>query len=211
VNIRNLTVLSLLVLAGLPALADPVDVTFTGTNGAAEFGYYVGPYYGTIDGDPVTLYCVDFINEVYQGETWEANLTPLDGGDLSNTRFGGAVGLPNALTLYEEAAWLTTQYASNPNDYGDIQATIWQLFDPDAPSPSSDYWAQLAAQNYQSVDLAAFDVVTNVAPVEATGQVQEFLIDPAPVPEPSSLLLLASLVALSAWLMRRRLSVTARR
>jgi hypothetical protein len=204
VTFRNIALLSCFLLPTLSALADPVDVTFTGTNGVAEFGYYVGPYYGTINGDPVTLYCVDFANEVHQGESWEANITPLDGGNLSNTRWGGAVDLPNALTLYEEAAWLTTQYASNPNDYGDIQATIWQLFDPAAPSPSSNYWAQQAALNYQSVDLAAFEIVTNVGPVTATGQVQEFLIDPAPVPEPSSVLLFATVLALAGWFLRRR-------
>jgi hypothetical protein len=199
-------VLSLVALTGLPASADPVDVTFTGTNGVAAFGYYVGPYYGTINGAPVTLYCVDFENEVFTGESWEANLTQLNGGNLSDTRFGGAVGLPNALMLYEEAAWLTTQYASNPGDYANIQATIWQLFDPGAPSPSSNYWAQLAAENYQNVNIDEFEVVTNVAPVDATGQVQEFLIDPAPVPEPSAFLLLATVIALGAWWMRRRVS-----
>jgi hypothetical protein len=186
-------------------LADPVNVTFTGTNGVAEFGYYVGPYYGTINGDPVTLYCVDFANDVYQGESWQANITPLDSGNLSNTRWGGAVGLPNALTLYEEAAWLTTQYASNPNDYGDIQATIWQLFDPGAPSPSSNYWAQQATDNYQSVNLNTFEIITNVG-VLPTGQEQEFLIDPPPVPEPSSLVLFATLLALAGWSLRRRFS-----
>ena len=205
-TLRNLTLLSVLLLPTVPAFADPVDVTFTGSNGAAAFGYYVGPYYGTINDEAVILYCVDFANEVSPGETWDANLTPLMGGDLSDTRYGGAVGLPNAQTLYEEAAWLTTQYASNPGAYGDIQATIWQLFDPAAPTPSSNYWLQQAQQNYQSVDTADFEILTNVAPVTATGQQQEFLIDPAPVPEPSAVLLLATVIVLAGWFMRRRLS-----
>jgi hypothetical protein len=180
-----------------------VDMTFDGVNGAADFGYYVGPYYGTMNGAPVTLYCVDFANEVYWGESWQANVTSLESGDLSNTRYGGAVDLPNAQTLYEEAAWLTTQYASHPGDYGDIQATIWNLFDPGAPQPGSAYWAMMAAANYQTVNLSQFEIVTNIGPVLATGQVQEFLVDPPPIPEPSAIILLATALLPIAWKWRR--------
>ncbi len=200
---QTFSLLSCLLLGGLSAFAD-VNVTFTGVNGVADFGYYVGPYYGTINGSPVTLYCVDFANEVYFGESWQANLTPLTSGDLSNTRFGGIVGPPDGRQLYEEAAWLTTQYASNPNSYGDIQATIWQLFDPNAPTPSSGYWLQMAENNYTSLDFSRYDLVTNLGPVTATGQVQEFLIDPAPVPEPSSLVLFLTTILALALGVRKR-------
>jgi len=198
-TLRSFSLLSCLVLGAVSALAD-VDMTFTGVNGAAAFGYYVGPYYGTMNGDPVTLYCVDFANEVYFGESWQANVTPLNGGDLSNTRYGGT---PDGRQLYAEAAWLTTQYASNPNSYGDIQATIWQLFDPNAPAPSSGNWLQLAQENYTSLDLGYFDILTNLGPVTATGQVQEFIIDPAPVPEPDSLVLLLSALLAVAFMARK--------
>src|SRR5580693_5269603 len=106
-------ILSSLML-GISANADPVEATFVGVNGTADWGYYIGPYTGTLDGNLVTLYCVDFANEVTFGEQWEANLTLLSSGDLSNTRYGGAVDVPNALQLYLEAAWLTTQYAIHP-------------------------------------------------------------------------------------------------
>jgi hypothetical protein len=202
---RKFAVLSCLLLGGLSALAD-VDVTFTGVNGVADFGYYVGPYYGTINGDPVTLYCVDFENEVYFGESWQANLTSLAGGDLSDTRYGGIVGPPDGQQLYEEAAWLTTQYASNPDDYGDIQTTIWQLFDPNAPAPSSGYWLQMAEKNYTGLNLSDFDIVTNLAPVHPTGQVQEYIIDPSPVPEPNSLVLLLTTLLALAFVARKRLA-----
>jgi hypothetical protein len=209
VNYRSLSLLSGLLLGCLCAVADPVDVTFAGGNGATDFGYSVGPSYATINGDPVTLFSVDFNNSVSLGESWQANLTPLDGNDLSQTRYGGAVGLPNALTLYEEAAWLAGQYASNSGDYGDIQATIWQLFDPWAIPPSSQHWALLASSNYQNVNLAQWEVVTNVGPVQAKGQVQEFLLDPpapAPVPEPSAVLLLATAFGITFLILRRRLA-----
>jgi PEP-CTERM motif len=195
-----LRALGALIIAG-SAFGDSVPLTFTGVNGATAFGYYVGPYSGTIEGNPVTLYCDDFANEVYFGESWLANLTSLAGSDLSNTRYGD---LPDALTLYREAAWLTTQYEINPNAYGDIQATIWQLFDLNAPSPGSNKWFDLAAANYKNVDFSRFDVVTNVN-VAKTGQVQEFLIDPAPVPEPSAILLLATVLVCVAVVFRRRI------
>src|SRR5437763_839927 len=83
-----------------------------------------------------------FPNDVHFGQEWAANLSHITTqGDLANTRFGGRV---NALQLYQEAAWLTEQYSLNPSSaYGDIHATIWQLFDRYAPTPSSRYWLSM--------------------------------------------------------------------
>jgi hypothetical protein len=164
----------LIVMAVLPLEANPIEATFVGVNGAEGFGYYVGPYYGKLEQQSVVLDCVDFANEVYFGEQWAVNLSPIETQqDLANTRYGG---LTDALQLYQEAAWLTEQYAINPaSDYADIQATIWQLFDPFAPSPSSGYWLNLARTNYAGGNYANFFVVTNVGPVNPTGQEQEFL------------------------------------
>jgi len=156
--------------------ADTVQMAFDGVNGAEMFGVYVGPYYGTMNGAPVDLFCVDFSNEVQFGEQWDANLTPIAAGaDLSDTRFGAET---DALQLYEEAAWLTLQYAVQPaSQYGDIQATIWQLFSNSAPAPSSSSWLEQAQANYASADYGNFAIVTNTGPVELTGQVQEFLTE----------------------------------
>ena len=181
------------------ALATLLPATFNGVNGAIAFGYYVGPYSGTLDSNPVTFYCVDFANSVSFGQSWEANLTVIDGSSgLGNTRYGN-------LTLYQEAAWLTTQYATNPNDYGDIQATIWQLLDANAPLPSTNAWFQLAEENYTSLDFSRYDLVTNEGPVTPTGQVQEFLINPVSTPEPTGIVLFGTALIVVFFFLRRRL------
>src|SRR5689334_16945684 len=95
-----------------PVAASPLEATFTGVNGTMAFGLYVGPYYGKLDGQFVTLNCIDFANNAYFGEMYAANLSRINSPpDLANTRYGA---LPNALQLYQEAAWLTTQYDLNP-------------------------------------------------------------------------------------------------
>jgi hypothetical protein len=164
----------LFLLAVFPLRASPIEATFVGVNGALGFGYYVGPYYGRLDQQSVVLDCVDFANDVSFGQHWAANLSHINTqGDLGNTRFGGRT---DALQLYQEAAWLTIQYSLNPaSAYADIQATIWQLFDTYAPNPSTGYWLSQAEANYTSAAYDNFFVVTNVGPVNPTGQVQEFL------------------------------------
>lgn len=177
---KKLVLCAFLMIAALSLEASPIQASFTGVNGTVAFDDYVGPYYGTLAGDAVTLYCVDFNNEVSFGENWMANLSHINTpSDLANTRYGGMM---NSVALYQEAVWLTRQYALNPaSGYGDIQATIWQLFDPFAPTPSSNYWLTQAQAHYVSTDFSNFLVVTNVGPVTRTGQVQEFLtvIDPS--------------------------------
>ena len=170
--------------------ASSVQMTFVGVNGAQAFGIYVGPYYGTMNGTPVDLFCVDFANTVSIGQQWDANLTPISAvADFSDTRYGTG---PDALQRYQEAAWLALQYASQPiSQYGDIQATTWRLFNPAAPMPSSSWWMDQARSHYASADYADFRIVTNVGPVKPSGQVQEFLIrvNLSEAPEPNTELL----------------------
>jgi hypothetical protein len=197
--------------------AAPVEMTFDGVNGVTSFGVYVSPYYGTIDGTPVDLFCVDFSNEVHFGEQWAANLTPISSAaDLGDTRWGAQ---PDALVHYEEAAWLALQFASQPVDqYGDIQATMWQLFYPGAPSPSSSFWLDQAQSNYASADYQNFAIITNTGPVQPSGQVQELLaqlpsngafnpfaqVQTDVAPEPGTQAMIGVVLVVVGWVGRRR-------
>ena len=129
---RNARLLGLLLIGMflVPfAYADgPVQMVFQGVNGANDGQYYVSPYYGTMNGQTVTLFCDDIINDVNFGQQWWANVTNLatavSTNNFSQTRYGSVTGsavLGNPALAYEEAAWLTTQFASNPGDLVNLE------------------------------------------------------------------------------------------
>jgi hypothetical protein len=197
---------------------------FTGVNGANNGIYYVSPYYGvmnygTSSAQPVVLFCDDINNEVTGNQVWTANVTSMASGNFSNTRYGNGsinlnLGTTNPQVLYEEAAWLVTQFASHPGDYVSLQYALWNLMSPNNPKagalsyegsdgiPASQWLAWAEADYGQIIpELANFEIITNVGPVAYTGQVQEFIVQ---TPEPSSLaLLVAGMLALMLLVIRR--------
>jgi hypothetical protein len=198
------------------AYADgPVTMVFQGVNGANDGQYYVSPYYGTMTGptgtQTVTLFCDDIINEVNFGQTWQANVTNLatavNNNDFSQTRYGSVTGsavLGNPAMAYEEAAWLTTQFASNPNDLVNLQYALWDIMNPGSRGNGNldvQNWLWLAWENYGTINPSNFEIVTNTGPLTLTGQVQEFIV---PTPEPATLaLLICGMLAICAGLLRR--------
>ena len=199
-----------------PASAS-TQFTFVNGGTVTAFGYYVGQYAG-FQGAPVNanvvLNCVDFFHDINNGQVWTANLTSLS----PSATWNGSATRFNNLTLYRQAAWLTTQYASAPNaaTVGDIQATIWNLFpgSPTPPAPSSSAWLT-AAQNYVAANSAdalwqSFWVVTDVNKNDPNS-VQEFIIyddtfnpNVTPTPEPATLMLVATGIAGIAGVRIRR-------
>src|SRR6267143_5898182 len=117
----------LMILTPLAQADSTTTMQFTGVNGANNGVYYVSPYagtlnYGTSSAQTVVLFCDDINNEVSMGDVWNANLTSLSSGNFANTRYGNGsvnlkLGTMNPQALYEEAAWLVTQFASHPGDY----------------------------------------------------------------------------------------------
>ena len=192
----RLRLTALAVVATLAAAPLQAQVPFTFVNGGSVVagGYYVGPYNGLMGspGTPVELNCVDFLHHVTNGETWNAYLTAVSdvGTVSSHARSTDKIA-------YQKAAWLVTQYPGKSNaQIADIQETIWNLFAPSAPDPSSSYWLDQANLNYASAGLNFGDwyVVTDT---RAGGQydaksAQEFLIHLTATPEPGSLVLLGT-------------------
>src|SRR5437016_1491198 len=189
---------------------------FTGVNGANNGVYYVSPYtgtlnYGTSSAQSVVLFCDDVNNEVSMGQVWSANVTSLataaSSGNFNNTRYGNPLVNSNlgsnpygssAAMLYQEAAWLVTQFGSHAGDYVSLQYALWNLMSPTNASAGSlgfmgsdgitvGQWLALAAAGYKNINLADFQIVTNAGPLGYTGQVQEFVV---PTAEPATILLL---------------------
>ena len=194
---RGLLAALALTAAALPVAGQtPQQLKFTSPGSVigsySGYGsYYVGPYQATVLSQPGTptldIYCVDFLHSISLGYVWTAGFRSL-AGDLTGTRGGNSAAVD-----YLKAAWLASQFAvSNPAEWKNIQATMWNLFAPTAPDPTaygahaSNHWLQEATTNYQTVNPNYWYVVTDVA----SPGTQEFLT--YVTPEPSTYLLLAT-------------------
>ena len=222
-------VVGLTMIAGV-AQAQTVLATLTapyapgGTPLVSPYGYYMSPYSGTVDGGPEYRFnCVDYFHEVAVGQTWTANTTNL--GDMltalqtnnssvldamiANTRGGDALPPGDAVKMYQEAALLTTMFATDPGSdpvrSSAIQTAIWTLTNSNfattgqsigsGASSENDtgFWVNYAANNYDNQSSGfynQFSVLTDVT--HATGGTQEFIYATTSTPEPATLTLFAT-------------------
>jgi hypothetical protein len=183
-------ILPLLLAASFVASPLRAQTPFTLVDGGSvsAFGYQVGPYNGIMgtgsDAQSLFLYCVDVAHTSVPGEQWTANLTNLGTGIGIGTNTRSA-----DLTLYRQAAWLTTQYALHPEATADIQATIWNLFGTlPGVTASSDHWFVQAVTNYASMDYSGFLVATDVNKDLAVSAQEVIVV----TPEPATAALLAT-------------------
>lgn len=173
------------------------------------FGYYVGPFSGTVLSDPtkptINLFCVDVLNHINWGQKWNGVFTNLGSNNFDATRHG-----LSAKPQYEKAAYLASMYR-NPgvrtSQWGGIQTAVWNLLNPGNPNggtnplvnSSEAYWLAQADSWYlgggtKTFNFSRWSIVTdvNAAGLVQGGGTQEFLTDTVATPEPETWILLGT-------------------
>jgi len=229
-----MTLLRSLVGAAAMALSATVasaqtTVTYLGSaSGASDGTHFVGPFGATLQTAPgaaqsVSMFCIDVLNQVSDGDTWTGVLTSLadPAASLATTRHSAASD-PAAMTRYRTAAWLTSQFGlQSTAAWADIQHAIWNLWAPGqyAANPWDAAGASAAAAGFAGFDFSNYAVLTDVTGIgQALGGAQEFIVPGvggggtgSVVPEPSTYLLMATgMVALAGVARRRRQAVRTR-
>ncbi len=160
------------------------------------------------------MFCDDINNEVYVGEIWQANVTNVATGNLSNTRYGnGSVNLnlggstsPQPITKRQRGSYLnlrhtqaTMSVCNTPCGIDDAKRRAHKLRQRQWNPGIS--MVVLGSADYAQINPANFSIVTNVGPLAYSGQVQEFIVS---TPEPTAVVLMLAGMGFVFLLLRRR-------
>lgn len=193
-------------LAG-SAQADLVSLPLLGLPAYQYGGYYVGPLQGTDGTEALDFWCDDFTHETVVPTTYYADISSIPS---TTARFSL---IADSSQKYNEIAWLIGQYYLMSNktnqSVGDLQFAIWSVFDPSETvlqTPGAINWLTTA----QSLHLSSFqDSGARIfTPVDCSGPncaptIQEF-VSPGSVPEPTSILLLATSILTALFVIRKK-------
>lgn len=188
---KKLIIITGLLLAAASGFAAPADLVFTSfSHGLWQLGF---PYTATVNSvTGVAVMCDDWEHGGLPGDTWQANVTDLGTGNLTDLRFNQ---LPNALTLYDEVGWLLLQTQSTqPAQWTYINYAVWNIFDSTAPLPgNAPFWLaqaqQEASNGFPGVNFHEVIVYTPVNQYDTNPDGPQELL--TIVPEPTTMVLLA--------------------
>jgi hypothetical protein len=224
-SLRAVALILLLLAAAATASADTLMLNNGGNYTMG--GVYVGPYNftGTIGGQTVSLHliCDDFKSDVTVGESWTVQISP----------FPSTYATLGTAAQYQEVAYLAQMmFGLNPassgygTTLGELQWAVWNILDPGVglsganPDPYGSLTAAqisavqgfvtMAANNAASGNYSNLVVYTPVPGTQQpnppnVGLPQEYFGDPAPTPEPATMMLIGSGLSGLAFF-RRRLS-----
>jgi hypothetical protein len=182
---------SALLLTGTILSADSINVTFLAAGPANDGTYYVLPYELNVGGTDYNADCYDAFDEIQLNQTWQANELTLN----QAATYGQFSGDNDALTGYEEVAWLSAQPTPTEASQVDLQHAIWNVFDPAADFTVSttlqDALATAEANGFAGFDFSSY---VFLEAIQGTGSLaQAFVINsgasgsgqnPASAPEP---------------------------
>lgn len=186
-------ILLLVAFAATPVFADSVYMKFVGPGGNNSGGVYTYPYNFSINNSPTytPLVCDAFNNEITQGESWWATVTPL-------LNAGGMWGSTDLLD-YKAAGLIFEGMAGGWIDPNAGNWAIWGLFAPNAKTNSAFTGSNAAWLESNYLNQAANDpdsafnglvIYTPVAGSQSWGGTPQEFIGYCSVPEPGSLTLM---------------------